>query len=144
MQYSSTTHAHSLIKRQLYTYLRSEGRLVLPLSVAEFGGLCMRFEDKTTIGLCTLVVWTPNPTSNWRKDAWYCLHRLQSSTRSVHNSSQNQLCTYKTSYSKTRLRNSVHNSRKNQLYINLPSSREQLGLRVFTHCVSYALIFNHT
>ena len=62
----------------------------------------------------------------------------------IHNSSQNQLCTYKTSYSKTRLRNSVHNSRKNQLYINLPSSREQLGLRVFTHCVSYALIFNHT
>ena len=31
---------------QLYTYPGSEGRLVLPLSVAEFDGLCTQFEGK--------------------------------------------------------------------------------------------------
>ena len=36
---------HSLTKSQLYTYLGSEGRLVLPLSVAEFDGLCTQFEE---------------------------------------------------------------------------------------------------
>ena len=123
MQYSSTTHAHSLIKRQLYTYLRSEGRLVLPLSVAEFDGLCMRFEDKTTMHFGSM------DSKPYVKLAKGCLVLPSSVTEfnevCIHNSSQNQLCTYKTSYSKTRFRNSVHNSRKNQLYINLPSSREQ-------------------
>ena len=35
--YCSTTHVlHNLMKSQLYTYLHSKGRLVLPASVAEF------------------------------------------------------------------------------------------------------------
>ena len=44
--HSSTRHVHNLMKRQLYTYLSSEGRLVMPLLVAEFDGLCMQFEEK--------------------------------------------------------------------------------------------------
>ena len=50
------------MKSQLYTNLGSEGHLVLPLSVAEFDGLCMQLEEKQ---LCTLVA----------KDASYSLHR---------------------------------------------------------------------
>ena len=37
--HSSMRHVHDLMKSQLYTYLGSEGGLVLPLSVAEFNGL---------------------------------------------------------------------------------------------------------
>ena len=51
-RYSSTRHAHNLMKSQLYTYLGRDGRLVLPLSVAEFDGLCTQCEEKQ---LCTLV-----------------------------------------------------------------------------------------
>jgi len=81
------------MKSQLYTYLSREGHLVLPLSVAEFNGPCTQFEEKPTMHFDN-IVWTPNPTSNMWKDASYCLHRLQSSTRSVHNSRKNQLYTY--------------------------------------------------
>ena len=52
--HSSMRHVHNLMKSQLYTYLGSEGGLVLPLSVAEFNGLWMQFEEKQ---LCTLVAW---------------------------------------------------------------------------------------
>ena len=50
--HTSMRHVHNLMKSQLYTYLSSEEGLVLPLSVAEFGGLCTQFKDKQ---LCTLV-----------------------------------------------------------------------------------------
>ena len=52
--HSSTRHVHNLMKKksQLYTYFGSEGRLVLPLFVAEIDGLCTQFEEKQ---LCTLV-----------------------------------------------------------------------------------------
>ena len=56
-------HVHDLMKSQLYTYLGSEGGLVLPLSVAEFDGLWMQFEEKKTMHFGSLV-WTPNPKSN--------------------------------------------------------------------------------
>ena len=52
IRHSSTRHVHNLMKSQLYTYLSSERRLVLPLSVAEFDRLCTQFEKKQ---LCTLV-----------------------------------------------------------------------------------------
>ena len=56
------SYVHNLRKSQLYTqYLSSEGRLVLPLSVAEFGEVCTQFEEKTAIHLGTLV-WTPDAT----------------------------------------------------------------------------------
>ena len=42
--HSTMKHVHNLMKSQLYTYLGSEGRLALPLSVAEFDGLCTEFE----------------------------------------------------------------------------------------------------
>ena len=42
--HSPTRHVHNLMKSQLQTYRGSEGHLVLPLSVAEFGRLCMQFE----------------------------------------------------------------------------------------------------
>ena len=57
--HSSMRHVRNLMKNQLYTYLGSEGRLVLPLSVAEFNGLCMQFEKKHFGSL----VWTPNPNN---------------------------------------------------------------------------------
>ena len=45
----------------VYTYLGSEGRLVLPLWVAEFDGLSIR--GKTTTGThFGSVVWALNPT----------------------------------------------------------------------------------
>ena len=40
ISHSSMRHVQDLIKSQLYTYLSSKGRLVLPLSVVEFGWLC--------------------------------------------------------------------------------------------------------
>ena len=43
--HSSMRHVHNLMKSQLYTYLGSEGRLVLPLSVAQFNMLCTQFEE---------------------------------------------------------------------------------------------------
>ena len=52
--HSSMRHVHNLMKSQLYTYLGSEGDLVLPLSVAEFNGLWMQFEEKQ---LRTFVAW---------------------------------------------------------------------------------------
>ena len=56
------------LKTQLctYMYLGSEGRLILPLSVAKFDGLCMQFEEKQ---LCTLVSW-------YVLHRWWCLHPL--------------------------------------------------------------------
>ena len=45
------------MKSQLYTYLGSEGRLVLPLSVAKFDGLCMQFKEKKT-ALCYLSMYS--------------------------------------------------------------------------------------
>ena len=50
----STWLVQNLMKTQLYTYLGSEGLLVLPLSVAEFDGLCTQFEEKQ---LCTSVAY---------------------------------------------------------------------------------------
>ena len=47
--HSSMRYVHNLMKSQLYTYLGSKGRLVLPLSVAEFDGLCTQFQEKTTV-----------------------------------------------------------------------------------------------
>ena len=49
---SVTVQRANLMKSQLYTYLGSEGLVVLPLSVTEFEGLCTQFEEKQ---LCTLV-----------------------------------------------------------------------------------------
>ena len=45
----------------MYTYVGSEGHLVLPLSVAEFDEVCTRFKEKKAIHL-GIVVWTPGPT----------------------------------------------------------------------------------
>ena len=42
------------MKSQLYACLGNDGRLVPPLSVAQFDRLCMRFEEKQ---LCTLVAY---------------------------------------------------------------------------------------
>jgi len=44
---SSTRHVQNLMKSQLYTYLVSEGHLVLPLSVAQFDRVCTQFEEKS-------------------------------------------------------------------------------------------------
>ena len=52
IHHSSTRHVHNLMKSQLYTYLCSEGCLVLLLSVA---GLCAHFEGKKNYRRCTLV-----------------------------------------------------------------------------------------
>ena len=63
------------------------------------------------------------------KGCLYCLHWLQSSTRSVHNSRKNQLYT---SDLQTRLCDSAYNSSKNQLYTYLPGLGEQ------AYCDSYS------
>jgi len=49
--HSSMRHVHNLMKSQLYTYLGSEGHLILPLSVAEFDG----YARNSRKNLCTLV-----------------------------------------------------------------------------------------
>ena len=46
VQSTSVKVQRGMMKSQLYTYLGSEGRLVLPLSAAEFDGLCTQFEEK--------------------------------------------------------------------------------------------------
>ena len=50
----SLRRVHNLMKSQLYAYLSSEGCLALPLSVAEFDGICTQLEEKQ---LCTLVAY---------------------------------------------------------------------------------------
>ena len=53
-QSHSSTRYVQLGKSQLYTYLGSEGRLVLPLPIAEFEEACMQFKEKTAVHLGTL------------------------------------------------------------------------------------------
>ena len=95
---------------------------VLPLLVVEFYKVCTQ-EQLHTLGT---LVWTPNPTSNKWKDAWYCLHQLQSLMSSVHNSRKKQLDTYNYKTCETRLHDSVHKSRENQLYTYLACENRPL------------------
>ena len=68
------------ILRKIPGEKKKQLRLVQALLVAEFGKVCTQFEEKPAVA----------------KDTRYWLHRLQSSSRSVHNSR-------KTSYTVVRL-----------------------------------------
>ena len=114
MSHSSTRLVHNLMKSQQYTYLGSEGCLILLLSVAEYDRLCAQIEEKQ---LCT---WQHSMDSKpYVKLAEGCL-TLPSSVSAFNEvciqfqEKKKQLYTYE-----TRLSDSVHNSRKKQLYTNL-------------------------
>ena len=68
MQASLVTEFNEVCTQfELYTYLGSERRLVLPLSVAEFEEVCTQFKEKTAICTFGSSVWTLDPTQTSKK-----------------------------------------------------------------------------
>ena len=92
--------------KKLYTDLAMLGGTS---SIAEFDKVyvCTQFEEKPAVPRYVV------------QDTWYCLHQLQSATRSVHNSRKTQLDIYKACKSSLHIStycNSAHNSRKTVIH----------------------------
>ena len=77
----SSARSAQFQEKQLYTYLATLGATS---SVAEFDKVCTQFEEKSQ--LYTYLGSTGH---------LYCLHRLQSAKKFVHNSRKTQVYTYK-------------------------------------------------